>query len=114
MKFNVGRAAFAAFLLASVLPAQEPAKSSSSPKDQQETTLTGCLNKGSSQASYVLTNPNTGSSTVVTGPAELEQHAANHTVKLTGSRMTEGGRAVFKATKIEHISATCSQPGKKE
>jgi hypothetical protein len=114
MKFTASCFAFTAFLLSTGLQAQEPARNSSNTKSQQEATLTGCLNKGSSQGSYLLTDQTTGAATTVTGPAELEQHAANHTVKLTGNTTSQGGRTVFNATKIEHISATCSQPGKKQ
>jgi len=97
-------------LLAGTLLAQEPAKDSST-KSQQETTLTCCLNKGPGQSQYVLTDQKTGDATPVTGTSDLEQHSANHTVKLTGNRTTEGGRAMFTATKVEHISATCSVSG---
>jgi hypothetical protein len=111
MKFRVWCLASIAVLLAGVLLAQEPAKEPSTAKSQPETTLTGCLNKGSSPGQYVLTDQKTGDATPVTGTSDLEQHSANHTVKLTGSRTTEGGRPVFTATKLEHISATCSASG---
>ena len=74
-------------------------------KMAKEMTVTGCLNKGAD--GYVLTNAKTGKTTVVTGPAELDKHAANHTVKLTGASMTEGGKRVFHVTKIDHVSDTC-------
>lgn len=101
-----------ALLLAGVLCAQEPSKATA--KDVQETTLTGCLNKGSGPAQYVLTDQSTGNKTPVTGTSDLEQHAANHTVKLTGTNTTENGRSVFTATKVEHISATCTSPSEKK
>ena len=108
MKSTASCIASVAFLLAGILLAQEPPKESSNVKSQQETTLTGCLNKGSSQGQYVLTDQKTGDKTPVNGTSDLEQHSANHTVKLTGNRTTEGGRPVFTATKVEHLSATCS------
>jgi hypothetical protein len=39
----------------------------------------------------------------VTGPADLEKHSSNHTVKITGSRTGQ----VFDVTKVEHVSPTC-------
>jgi len=101
-------------LLAGVLLAQEPTKESTPTKSQQETTLTGCLNKGAGPAQYVLTDQSTGNKTPVAGTSDLEQHAMNHTVKLTGNTTTDNGRAVFTATKVEHISATCAAPSDKK
>src|SRR5438105_3898827 len=92
-------------LLAGVLFGQEAPKDSATTKSP-ETTLTGCLSKGSGSAQYVLTDQATGNKTPVTGTSELEQHV-NHTVKLTGANTTENGRALFTAAKVEHISATC-------
>jgi hypothetical protein len=103
-----------ALLLAGVLLAQEPSKESSTTKSQQETTLTGCLNRGAGQAQYVLTDQTTGNKTPVTGTSDLAQHATNHTVKLTGSTTIDNGRAVFTATKVEHIAATCTAPSDKK
>jgi hypothetical protein len=111
MKLRVFCSASVAVLLAGFLVAQEPAKEASSAKSQQETALTGCLNKGPSQGQYVLTDQKTGDAIPVTGTSDLEQHSANHTVKLTGNRTTAGGRSMFTATKLEHISATCSISG---
>jgi hypothetical protein len=102
----------ATLLLGGVLLAQEPAKQAA--KSQQETTLTGCLNKGGAPSQYVLTDQSTGNKTPVTGTSELEQHAMNHTVKITGSTTTDNGRAMFTATKVEHISATCATPSDKK
>ena len=111
MKFTLPLVASFGLLLASILVAQQATKDSSNTKTQRETTVTGCLNKGSGPAQYVLTDQNTGNKTPVTGTTDLEQHAANHTVKLTGNTTIENGRAMFTATKVEHISATCSAPG---
>ena len=102
----------ATLLLGGVLLAQEPAKQAA--KSQQETTLTGCLNKGGAPSQYVLTDQSTGNKTPVTGTSELEQHAMNHTVKIMGSTTTDNGRAMFTATKVEHISATCATPSDKK
>ena len=71
----------------------------------QEATITGCLAKGTTAGQFILTD-NAGTKTTVTGSTgvDLDKHAANHTVKLTGSRGAEGN---FTATKVEHVSATC-------
>jgi|GEM_PF-2784282 hypothetical protein len=111
MKLKISCIASFALLLAGFLVAQEPAKEASSVKSQQETTLTGCLNKGPVQGQYVLTDQKTGDAIPVTGASDLEEHSANHTVKLTGNRTTEGGRSTFTATKVEHIAAACSISG---
>lgn len=110
MKFTIPCIGYPAVLFVGILLAQEPAKESSNTKSQQETTLTGCLNKGPGQAQYVLTDQNTGNKIPVTGTSDLEQHSANHTVKLSGAQRIENGRPVFTATKVEHISATCAAP----
>jgi hypothetical protein len=73
----------------------------------KEITMTGCLSKGTTGDTYVLTNEKTGKTTTVTGPADLEKHSANNKVKLTGTSSTEGGKQVLNVTKIDHIAATC-------
>jgi hypothetical protein len=101
-------AGFALCLLAVAIPAaQEEGKSEGKGK-KGGTTMTGCLSKGDMAGEYVLTDEKTGKKTPVTGPADLEKHSANHKVTLIGSRLTEGGKTVFKATAIKHISETCT------
>ena len=93
-------------LLTGVAVAQdkpEPAKKS------KEMTLTGCLNKGDRENHYTFTDLKTGRKMTVTGPADLEKHASNHTVKITGSRTAQ----VFDVTKVEHVSPTCEAKGAK-
>src|SRR5205807_855153 len=90
------------FLLASFLPAllgQDPASTRG-----KETTVTGCLTKGAGQAQYILKDDKTGNEMTVTGPSELEQHSANHQVKLTGNSTTEVGKTMFNASKVEMVS----------
>lgn len=77
-------------------------------EEKRVATVTGCLTKGSGTGQFMLAEEKTGQQLPVTGPAELEKHAANHTVRLTGSVVKEGGQEVFKVTKIEHVSASCS------
>lgn len=78
--------------------------------EQAEETLTGCLNvtnDGSFQLT-VVEDGERGDTIMVQGSQEeLTTHAKNHTVKLTGSKAEEGGKQVFKVTKIEHVSGTC-------
>src|SRR5262245_5591308 len=68
--------------------------------------ITGCLNKGAGADQYVLTD-STGTKTPVTASEDvgLAKHAANHTVKLTGSKGSDG---TFTATKVEHVSPNCA------
>src|SRR5690349_9150623 len=72
-------------------------------KKGKEMTLTGCLNKGEREDHYTFTDLKTGRKMTVTGPADLQKHSSNHTVKITGSRTGQ----VFDVTKVEHVSPTC-------
>jgi hypothetical protein len=75
---------------------------------ERETTITGCLNHGASPSQYVLADEKTGSEIMVVGPAaELDKHASNHTVKLTGTEKSEAGKTMFTVTKVEMVAATC-------
>ena len=69
----------------------------------KQMTLTGCLNKGEMDNHYAFTDITTGKKMTVTGVAGLQKHAANHTVKITGSQSAK----VFNVTKVEHVSPTC-------
>jgi len=89
---------------ATAIFAQEADKSGN-PKGEE--TVTGCLSKGSSDSQYMFTDSKTGTPMTVTGSADLSKHAANHTVKLTGTKSMDGGKTVFTVTKVEHVSATC-------
>src|SRR5437762_1640782 len=74
---------------------------------KDETTMTGCLSKGSA-GNYTLTDDKTGVKTTVTGPSDLEKHSANHKVTLTGTAKTDAsGAPVFEVSKIHHVSASC-------
>ena len=68
--------------------------------------VTGCLTKGDATGQYTLTRKD-GTTLRVSGSADLEKHAANHTVTLTGTRKGE----MFEATAIKHVSATCDMEG---
>jgi hypothetical protein len=109
MKFTLAGVALLGVM--GTLSAQDQPPAQKSPGTQQETTITGCLNGGGGQ--YTLTDQSTGTPMAVTGPAELEKHSTNHTVRLTGTPANEGGRQVFKVSKIEHIAETCSPAGGK-
>ena len=74
------------------------------PAKGKERTMTGCLNKGADQPQhYKFTNQQNGREIIVTGGADLEKHAANHTVKITGTMTNK----VFNVTKVEHVAGTC-------
>jgi hypothetical protein len=70
-------------------------------------TLTGCLNKGDTAGEYTFTDSATGQKKNVTASSgvDLAKHAANHTVKLTGTVSDDG--QTMTVTKLEHVSATC-------
>lgn len=97
------------FLSAVVAGVSLPVQGQSA-QEEEETTLTGCLNKGEEEGSYTLTDPETGDKITVTGSADLAPHANNHTVRLTGTMSEEADGKVFNATKVEHVEATCKAP----
>lgn len=90
--------------------AQQPEPEQQVPQQGQrqrtdDSILTGCLARGTTTGQYILTD-RAGRKTSVTAEAglELEKHAANHTVRLTGSRGADGS---FAASRIEQVAATC-------
>lgn len=64
--------------------------------------LTGCLAKGDTADSYMLT-PESGAAMKVSGSADLAKHVG-HKVTLTGSDSS----GTFMVTKIQHLSPTCT------
>jgi hypothetical protein len=105
-------AALSGGLMAAPQETKAPDKMGQAPsKMGREMTVTGCLSKGAGDG-YVLTDEKTGRTMAVMGPADLEKHAANHKVKLTGTSSSEGGKRVFNVSKIDHISETCEAPKK--
>jgi len=87
-----------------------PAIAQEQPPAQGDKSLTGCLNPGDQEGQYFLTikeGGKKGDKLVVVGAADLQTHAKNHTVKLTGTMAKEGGKDVLKVSKIEHVDATC-------
>jgi hypothetical protein len=83
-------------------PQKQPGQAEKGRAAEKGGAITGCLTKGDSAGQYNLATAG-GQKVTVTGPADLDKHAQNHTVKLTGSM--KGG--TFEATAIEHVSATC-------
>ena len=102
---------FAAALLLSALTAFVFAQAKDDrDRLKNETSVTGCLNKDSA-GNYAITDEKTGAKTTVTGPSDLDKHAANHKVTLTGTTKTDAsGKSAFEVTKIQHISPTCKAP----
>ena len=79
-----------------------------SPNMARQQTITGCLSKGADAGEFVLTDEATSAKIVVKGSADLDKHAANHKVKLTGTQAMEESRLVFKVTNVEHVSDACT------
>ena len=99
-------------LFAGTMFAQGPDDSNRRDRIKNETTMTGCLSKGSA-GNYRLTDEKTGVMTTVTGPANLEQHSADHRVTLTGTTKTDAsGNQVFEVSKIQHLSPSCKAPSR--
>lgn len=70
----------------------------------QEMTMTGCLTKAADVPEHFsFVDQKSGKRWTVTGPADLQKHAANHTVRITGTATAK----VFTVSKVEHVSATC-------
>src|SRR5260370_2846088 len=87
------------FLVASSAPALLAQDNDDSNKGK-ETTVTCCLSKGAAPAQYSFKDDATGKEMTVTGPSELDQHAANHTVKLTGTSKTDAGTPMLNPSKM--------------
>jgi hypothetical protein len=80
---------------------------------QGEKTLTGCLNAASQPGQFVLTVTEGGAKgqkVAVIGGADLEAHAKNHTVRVTGMLAKEGGGDVLKASKVQLVDEACQAP----
>jgi hypothetical protein len=71
-----------------------------------ETSITGCLSKGETAGSYVLTEEKSENKTMVSGSADLEKHVS-HKVTLHGTK-GDGAHPMFKVTRIQHVAPTCS------
>lgn len=81
---------------------------SPAPAKGSQMTMTGCLNKAADQPQhYSFVDQASGKKWTVTGPADLQKHSSNHTVRLTGAETAK----VFAATKVEHVAATCEAKG---
>jgi hypothetical protein len=86
------------------------AQEQKSPKagEGKQMTMTGCLNKGADVPQhFVFVDQKSGRKWIVTGQGNLEKHAANHTVTITGTPTAK----VFNVTKLEHVSETCDAKG---
>jgi hypothetical protein len=98
-------------LLAAGLSTVAFAQDKQADRQQNEATMTGCLSKDAS-GGFLLADEKTGTKMPVTGTADLEKHAANHKVTLTGMAKTDtsSGKSVFQVTKIQHVAAECKAP----
>jgi len=86
-----------------------PPAGQSADRQQNETTMTGCLTKDAT-GGFTLADEKTGAKTAVTGPSDLEKHSANHKVTLTGTTKMDAGKPVFTVTKIKHVAPECKAP----
>jgi hypothetical protein len=93
------------FVLGGPLYAQDRDQERDRLKSSKETTVTGCLVKGDDPGQYTFTDLQSGAKMTATGVDELEKHANNHTVKLTGTSSQDGKS--FAVTKVEHVSESC-------
>jgi hypothetical protein len=101
-------AAFAGAALLSSGPGAYGQQDAPKPAKGKEMTMTGCLTKAADVPQhYSFTDQNTGRKWTVTGPADLEKHSTNHTVRITGHTAAK----VFNVTKVEHVAATCEAKG---
>jgi hypothetical protein len=93
-----------ALIVAPALWGQEQPRKQQEADRQAGQSYTGCLTE--QQGSFLLKTADGGNVTV-TGSADLSKHK-NHTVKLTGRMSEDGGKKMLNVTKIEHVSASCS------
>ena len=110
---NFAKTAVVVFAIMAILVSLSPAAygqdaNRSNPGQGKETTMTGCLSKGSNPGEYTLTDETTGTTTTVKGSADLEKHSGNHKVELTGTESSDGGKMTLNASKIRHISDSCT------
>jgi hypothetical protein len=107
-------ALFAAFLtLGTAAYAQDqgqtpPSQQKREPSDAPKTSITGCLTKGTSDGSFVITDQSSGEKVPFSGPAQLEKYI-NQTVKLTGTVSGQGAEKVFNPESIAQVSPSCSK-----
>lgn len=91
----------------------------------KEATLTGCLGGPNDEGAFTLTNDRYKRGVEVGGAQDINLKAhTGHTVKLTGiwvksgaaigekEKAGEKGERHFKATKVTHVSETCSATAK--
>jgi hypothetical protein len=71
-----------------------------------EDTMTGCLTE--SAGTYRLSTTAGQQIEVEPGTQDLTKHK-DHTVRITGKKSDEGGKSKLTASKIEHVSATCTK-----
>jgi hypothetical protein len=85
-----------------------PPQEKQQPSDAPKTTITGCLMKGTSDGSYVITDQTSGEKLPFNGPAQLDRFV-NQTVKLTGTMTGAGADKVFNPESIAQVSPSCSK-----
>ena len=104
---QLSRIAMAGLLLAGTSTGLFAQEKGGQERDRKaETTMTGCLNKDAD--GFQLTDEKSGSKVTVSGSADLEKHAANHKVTLTGTAKPDAtGKSVFEVTKIQHMGTSC-------
>jgi hypothetical protein len=71
-----------------------------------EASITGCLAKGDTAETYVLTEEKTEAKTTVQGSADLEKHVS-HKVTLFGTK-GDGAHPMFQVTRIQHVATSCT------
>ena len=106
---NILKSVVTVLSLALVLSVGAGAFQADKPADK-EATLTGCLSKGASAGQYVLAAEGQSDQVMITGGADLDKHAANHTVKVTGTWDESAGQKQFRVSKIEHVADSCKSP----
>jgi hypothetical protein len=78
------------------------------PPANAKTSITGCLTKGASDGTYVITDQTSGDKVPFTGPAQLDQYV-NQTVKLTGTISKEGSDKSFRPESISQVAPSCGK-----
>ena len=109
-------ACFIAVLGLSAAYAQDPNQSSQPQQKQQQqpqsdpqkTSFTGCLTKGSTTGSYILTEQTSGQKVSFNGPEQLDRFV-NQTVKLTGTVSGDGADKQFNPETIAQVSPSCGK-----
>lgn len=114
MKLLSSTILFASLAVGSFAYGQQAGQSAPPPTPSQQqsdtptVSVTGCLVKGETNGSYVITDQQSGEKLTFPGPDQLDNYV-NQTVRLTGTMSSQGSSKAFKPQRISTVSSTCQK-----